>query len=216
MIKTHKWQVTITSIVVLLPALAGLLLWNRLPDSMATHFNAEGVADGWSSRAFAVLGIPAYSLGLHWLCLLLTAAGPKSENIRGKAFSMMIWLCPVISIFSGIMTIGYGLNRELNIAIIAPAASGLLFLIVGNYLPKCRQNYYLGFKLPWTLNSEENWNRTHRVAGKVMMVSGLLLLGNIFLGVTWVYVVIIVLMVLIPGIYSYWYYRTKEKNHAEH
>lgn len=216
MIQRHKWQVLITSLVVLLPALVGLLLWNRLPDPMATHFNAEGVADGWSSKTFTVLALPAFCLAIHWLCLLLPAAGPKSENIRGKAFQLMIWLCPGISIFSGIMTLGYGLNQELNIGVIAPAVSGLLFLIVGNYLPKCRQNYYLGFKLPWTLNSEENWNHTHRVAGKVMMLSGLLILGNIFLGAAWAYIVIIGLMVLIPSVYSYWYYRTKEQNHAEH
>ena len=85
-------------------------------------------------------------------------------------------------------------------------------MVIGNYLPKCKQNYTLGIKLPWTLDDEENWNRTHRFAGFLWVVGGVLIAINAFLEWEWLFLVVVFAMVLIPAIYSYLYYKKQKQN----
>ena len=87
--------------------------------------------------------------------------------------------------------------------VIMPIFIGIVFTIIGNYLPKCKQNYTIGIKIPWTLNSEENWNKTHRFAGKLWTVCGLAMILTGFFGGFWVSLPIVLLMVLAPFLYSY-------------
>ena len=88
---------------------------------------------------------------------------------------------------------------------------GLMFIIVGNLLPKCPQTYTMGIKLPWTLASEENWNKTHRFGGKLWVGGGILTMATAFLGSFWLLIGVLVVMVVAPTLYSYLYYRKYEK-----
>jgi uncharacterized membrane protein len=103
--------------------------------------------------------------------------------------------------------LGYGINVE----IIMPLLVGLMFIIVGNLLPKCRQSYTLGIKLPWTLHNEENWNKTHRLAGKLWVVGGIITMASALIGSFWILLSVLILMVAIPTIYSYCLYRKQAK-----
>jgi len=87
---------------------------------------------------------------------------------------------------------------------------GVIFLLLGNYLPKCRHNYTVGIRLPWTLADEENWNSTHHLAGWMYMVAGLVCLANIFLRVDWLSFVVLLGAVLIPAAYSLLFYVRKK------
>ena len=217
MIKENKWKLLISSIVILLPVIAGLILWNRLPDRMATHWGMAGSADGWSSKPFAVFALPLFVLVIHWICIIVTAADPKNKNQTQKAVSLVFWVCPFISLFTGaiIYTAAFGMNFSINILL--PLVTGLVFVVIGNYLPKCKQNYTVGIKVVWALENEENWNATHRFGGKVWVIGGMLLMLCAFLPKAVMYYVLIVLITLlgiIPVIYSYVYYR-KQKADAE-
>jgi uncharacterized membrane protein len=107
------------------------------------------------------------------------------------------------------ITIFAGLGYDIPIEKIVPAFVGLLFIVIGNYLPKSKQNYTVGIKLPWTLNNETNWNKTHRLAGYLWMIGGVLMFVNSFLKIYWTHVFfsIILCMVFIPAIYSYILYK---------
>ena len=78
--KVSKKTLIITSIIILLPVVFGLVMWNRLPDPMPTHFGADGQADGWSHKSFAVFGLPLIILGAHLLCIFASKTDPKSKN----------------------------------------------------------------------------------------------------------------------------------------
>lgn len=207
-LKTHKKTIIITSIVTLLPIVIGLLLWNRLPNEVATHFDAHGVPDGWSSKLFAVLGFPFFLLFCHLLCIAATCADPKKQHIGDKIFKLILWICPAVSWFGTLATYGYELGWTKNISSLGTLLVGIIFLFVGNYLPKCRQNYTVGIKLPWTLHDEENWNRTHRLAGKLWMIGGVLLFIIALTGYNniWIMLPIILILALIPAGYSFFYY----------
>ena len=203
MIKKNLKTLIITSIVLLLPILAGLLLWNRLPEQMPTHWNAAGEVDGWSSKPFAVFGLPLILLAAQWLCVLATTTDPKRQNHSEKIYHLVFWIMPVLSIVLHAVTyltvLGVGVRMEM----VMPIFMGLLFVIIGNYLPKCKQNYTIGIKIPWTLNNEENWNKTHRFAGWLWTFCGVAIMFTGFFGGFWVFLPITLLMVLVPVFYSY-------------
>ncbi|MBQ7380965.1 MAG: DUF1648 domain-containing protein [Clostridia bacterium] len=90
MIRKNNWTLIITSVIILLPILAGLLLWNRLPEQVPTHWGVDGAADGWSSRAVAVFLMPALLLVFHWICIGITAADPGNRNQTPKAFGNIL------------------------------------------------------------------------------------------------------------------------------
>jgi len=210
MIRRHKWALLVSSLVILLPAFAGLLFWHSLPAQMATHWGIDGVADGWSGRAFAVFGLPLMLLAVHWLCVLATAWDKGNRNQSRKVSGMVLWILPVISLYTGGIVYGSALGFGFSVERFTPLLMGVLFLVIGNYMPKCRQNRTIGIKIKWTLESEENWNATHRMAGKLWSVGGLLFLVSAFLpgnGVLWAMAVVLPVMVLVPVIYSFRFHR---------
>ena len=203
MIKKNLKTLIITSIVILLPILAGLVLWSQLPDKVPSHWNASGEIDGWSSKPFAVFGMPLILLAFQWLCVLVTSADPKRESHPSKILHLVFWIIPVLSAILNALTYAAAMGKEVRMEVIMPVFIGLLFMIIGNYLPKCKQNYTIGIKIPWTLSSEENWNKTHRFAGRLWFVCGLIIMLTGFLGGFWIFFGIVLLMVFPPFIYSY-------------
>ena len=209
MLKRNKGTLILTTIITALPILLGLALWSRLPETIATHFDVNGVADGWSSKAFAVFGLPAFLAAVHLLCAFGTMMDPKRKNIQDKMYKLVLWICPIVSILTCGAVYLYALGMEVNMALTAELMVGVMFIVVGNYLPKCRQSYTMGIKLPWTLHDEENWNATHRFGGWLWMAGGVVFLLLTFLNAVntlWT-LGLILLMVGLPTAYSYLYYR---------
>ena len=207
MIKKNLKVLMITSLILMLPALAGLILWNQLPEQMPTHWNASGEIDGWSSKPFAVFGLPLILLAAQWLCILGTCADPKRKNHPEKVLHLVLWIVPVLSVVLHAATYMAALGMEVRMERVITVFVGLLLAIIGNYLPKCKQNYTIGIKIPWTLSSEENWNRTHRFAGRLWVVCGLVIMMTSFFGSVWLLVVAMLLMAFAPILYSYLLYR---------
>lgn len=204
--KENKSKVIITSIVTVFPMFIGFLLWNRLPDEIATHFSG-GVADGWSTKLSAVVFLPVVLFVIHLFCLGVTLNDPKKRNIGNMMMSVIFWIVPVLSLVSNLSIYGYALGMDLNIDMIVGILVGVLFLLLGNYMSKSHQNYTVGIKLPWTLNSEENWNRTHRLAGKLWIFAGILFIGNIFFENWLIPFVVMIAVVVIPMVYSFLLYK---------
>ena len=208
MLKKNKGLMILTSVIILLPMLAGILLWEQLPERMATHWGVNGEADGWSSRPVAVFGMPLFLLAIHWLGVWVTGQDRRNRNQSEKVLQMMFWIAPVISLLGCGSTYASALGQPLRIDRLALLLLGIVFAIVGNYLPKCRQNYTIGIKIVWTLSDEENWNATHRLAGKLWMAGGLLLLLCAFLPGTalpWMLPVVLGILVGVPIMYSWWF-----------
>jgi len=207
MIKKNLKTMIITSIIILLPMVAGLILWNQLPDEMATHFDSNGEANGWSSKPFAVIGLPFILLALHWFCVFFTGTDPKKQNIQDKMMIIVLWICPVVSIVGSGSIYVYALDNSVNTTLTGMLLLGSMFLVIGNYMPKMKQSYTLGIKLSWTLNSEENWNRTHRLGGRVWMIGGIVVIVASFLEWSWIIGATIIAVALIPVVYSYMLFR---------
>ena len=204
----NKKTLIITSLICLLPMLVGALVYSRLPEQVATHFDLQGNPDGWSSRAFAVFGLPGILLAVNLLVPFLLRADPKHKNMSGALVNIVIWTVPVVSLLCSGLTLGRALGYDLRIEMVLPVFTGVLFILIGNYLPKTKQSYTMGIKLPWTLASEENWNRTHRLAGFLWVLGGAYFIVMSFIGWSLIaFLIPLALMVLAPTVYSYLLYR---------
>ena len=212
MLKKYKKTLILSTLVLLIPIAAGLLLWNRLPDPMPSHWNIHGEVDSWSSKAFAVFGIPCFMVGIHWLCVLASCADPSRKNYHPKMFKLVLWICPGVSLVIHALVYCTALGATISVDMVMPLLVGALFIVVGNLLPKCRQTYTMGIKLPWTYASEKNWNATHRFGGKVWVIGGIITMLTAFFGNFWILMGILLLMVLLPTVYSYAYYRKYEQD----
>ena len=120
---------------------------------------------------------------------------------------MVLWLVPVVSVITCMSIYGLALGMDIDMGMIVNIMVGIMFIILGNYIHKVKQNYTVGMKLPWTLNSEENWNRTNRMTGWILILSGLLFLMNSLLLKTEIVFAVILLVILVPMIYSFILYK---------
>ena len=210
MLKNNKWKIVISSILVLLPILFGLIMWEKLPDMMNTHWGADGKADGFASKAFAVFGLPCILLLFHFVALLATMLDKQQKAQSAKVLSVVLWIFPMISLIANSVVYRAAFGVEINMGILMPLVMGAMFLIIGNYLPKVKQNSTLGIKLSWTLNNEENWNKTHRFAGRVWVIGGVGMLLCTLLPLklmVWVTLALIAIMVTLPVACSYRIYK---------
>ena len=205
-----KWinrTLFLTTFLCLLPMLAGLLLWDRLPSQMPIHWNAAGIVDGYGSRAMAVFGTAGFMAAMNVFLHFMLNKDPKSGNMPAVLKSISFWLLPVLSIVLSAVTYLAALGLPVRVQAVVPLVIGVMFIALGNYLPKCRQNYTMGIRTPWSLNSPENWSRTHRIGGYCFTVSGLLLMLCALPGLWWLLFPAILLAGLAPLAYSYILYK---------
>ena len=214
MMKQHKGKLIVSSVVTLLPILAGLILWNRLPNQMPTHWGLDGSVDGWSGKAFAVFGLPLILLAVHWLCVWGTSLDSGNRGQNRKVSGLVLWIIPVLSWFTSGIMYAAALNLDVNFVTVTLLLIGIMFVVIGNYLPKCKQNHTIGIRIPWTLNDEENWNATHRVGGRIWVAGGVLLLVGCALperlAVT-LMLVLILLLAAAPILYSWCYHKKQAR-----
>lgn len=187
----------ITTLITLLPIALGIALYDRLPEVVATHWNIHNRPDGWSSRAMAVFGIPCIMAALNLVCGGATDR-LQSEGVPKRVLALCRWIIPVLSLIlvPVMLYSAMGVSFDMGRIVL-----GIMFIIIGNYLPKCRRNGVVGIKIPWTLSSDENWDKTHRFAGFVWIVCGAAaIVGGWTKPV--VAMVALVAMILLPVVYS--------------
>ena len=203
--KMNKKLLIVTSIVILLPILWGLIIWSQLPNQIPIHFNVAGQANNFQSKPLAVFGLPLFLLLVHLFVIFMTARDPKNRTMNEKMGKVIYWLTPIVSLSVFYLIYSKALGSTTNPSIFVSALLGLIFVIMGNYMPKLKVNHTVGIRLPWTLQSEDNWHKTHRLAGKLWVLGGLILLieAGIQFAVPYVMGIVILTIVLIPILYSY-------------
>ena len=212
LLKENKKILIISSLITLLPILFGLVYWNQLPDEMPTHFGPSGAADGWADKGLSVFLMPFGMLVLHALCLLGYVLDKKNREQNPKAIRIVFWIAPCISLLVNGLMYAAVLSEGMQIMGVLYLFMGLLLMACGNFLPKCRQNATLGIKIKWTLANEENWNRTHRLAGKIWVAGGAAIMLCAFLPERMFFIplAVFVILILVPTLYSFLLYRKQK------
>lgn len=204
----------ITTLLCLLPMALSVSLYGRLPEQIAVHFNAAGNPDNYFPKAVAAFGIPVFFAAINLYTHFRVNHDPKVENASATLRIISRWTAPVLSLLLVPITLFMAMGVSIPLPMIVSIAVGTAVTAFGNYLPKCKRNYTVGIKLPWTLDSEENWSRTHRFAGFVWVAGGLTLIVMAFFPIAYVTPAVIALLVALPFLYSYLYYRRHVRENA--
>jgi uncharacterized membrane protein len=204
-------------VVAVLAAAVSVWAYGRLPETIATHWNLQGAPDGYSSRFWAVAVMPLVTLGLTGLFNLLPRVDPRGENY--PKFLTSYWLIAnAILVFTGVVAhtliLANGLGYTVQVDRLLPIGMGLLFAFLGNYLTRVEPNWFIGIRTPWTLSSDAVWRKTHRTAGWLFVVGGLVIAAGAFAprgAFARLAVATLVVVVVIPVAQSYVLWRRERQ-----
>ena len=195
-------------IFILLPVAYGLLIYDKLPSMMPIHFNYQGAADGFATKNFALFFTPAVFIVLIILLPIIIKADPKYQSGKNMVLDVAIYMLALICAFLSAAMIAVSLGVDIDVNFIMNMLMGAMLMAIGNYLPKTNLSYMVGIRLPWTLNSEENWKRTHRFAGFIWVLAGIMMIVNaLTINFGLAIIVIVSIAIIVPGVYSYLLYR---------
>lgn len=205
------------ALLVLLGVLLSVAVYPRLPQTMATHWNAQGNPDGWMPRPFGAFFAPGLMLVLWGVLRGVRRVDPRQESYArfDDAYETIVAAVLVLVLGTHVVIIASALGYRVPIGRVVPALVGALFVVIGNVMPRLRPNWWFGVRTPWTLSNDRVWARTHRLAGFSMAGAGLVMIGAALLlppavGLP-VMIAAVVAAVIAPAVYSYLSWRREQK-----
>jgi uncharacterized membrane protein len=212
-------RTTLVIVLVLLiaSALAGVLLWNRLPESMASHWDINDQVNGTMPKFWGVFLEPLISLGMFLLFLLIPAIDPLKANIAKfrDTFNLFIAFMVLFLVYVQGLTLAWNLGfTQFQMSALLLPAMGLLFILVGFMIRKAKRNFFIGIRTPWTLSNDKVWDETHRVGSWLFVGSGILaIIGSFFGGMIafWFLFIPLIGSAIFLVIYSYLLYQREAK-----
>ncbi|BBF42758.1 hypothetical protein lbkm_1442 [Lachnospiraceae bacterium KM106-2] len=203
--KNEKRTLVLSTVICLLPIVLTLVLYNKLPDKIPVHFDISWKPDGYSSKWMAGIGLPVIMAVVSGI-VQASMIRDKRKGVNGRIVRVLgVWLIPVLSVLITPMCLFVAMGYQVMIDRVIPSVLAVIFIVIGNYLPKCRRNFMIGIRIPWTLMNEENWRRTHHLSGYLWILGGLAMLIYCWSGCesTMIMGSILGAMVVIPCIYSF-------------
>lgn len=208
----------IVLVLILATTIAGVSLWNRLPDQMASHWNINDQVDGYMPKFWGVFMLPLITLGMFILFLVVPSIDPLKANIAQfrEAFNLFIILIVAFMVYIYGLTLAWSLGyTSFRMSGALLPAIGLLFVFIGFMLRQAKRNFFIGIRTPWTLSSDKVWDETHRLGAVLFMISGLLaFIGGFFGGMLafWMMFVPLIGSTIFLLVYSYVLYQRETKS----
>ncbi len=188
-------------------------LYPDLPDQIPTHWNINGEVDDYTAKPWGVAIMPLAAIFVFVVMRLIPVISPKGFRTDSFMDVVNVFTVVIVGFMSGvaILVLLEANGQDVRINEMIFAGVGLMFIVLGNYMGKVRKNFFIGIRTPWTLASDEVWSRTHRLGGKVFVLIGIFMMLNSFVRfpVQWL-IASIVVVALVPVIYSYVIYRRIE------
>ena len=186
--KYFKWKIwLITSIVCLLPILLGLALWEKLPETLAIHFNIYGEPDNFASKGFVVFVLPLLMAVLHSVCCFVNDINARKYGEKAKIDRVIKWLVPFVTVALYVATLGYGLGWNFDMRKVAIAIVAVILIVTGSCIPQL--DYIKNYDL-----SIEKAKKINRFVGVATVIMGVLFLISVFLPPIWSVVCLILLI----------------------
>lgn len=211
-----QWKIEVFSFILLIGSFVlGFYFYNHFPERIISHWNFVGEADGYSGKFFGAFGLPLMNLGIYLLFLFLPLLDPKRERYTAFEKVYHVFRIAFLSVLTAIyLVLGFvNLGYDIPVNRVVPFLVGMLMIVIGNFMGKIKSNWFIGIRTPWTLASENVWNKTHRVGGWLFILFGLIImvvpflsymLGAILFGAG------VLALIFGSTVYSYLIYR-KEK-----
>ncbi len=204
-------------LILIAPFVIMPFVWDQMPDRIPVHWDFNGHANGYSSKGFGLFVLPLINIGLAALLMGLSKVDPKAWMMNVPSITLKPLRLAVTAFMLAIfcVTILSALGAIVNMEMAFGFGLPLLFLIIGNFLPTIKPNYFIGVRTPWTLESPENWRLTHRMAGRLWVITSvvyilleMVLVGNVPKAVFYVYIGIIIVP---PIAYSFYLFQQSKR-----
>jgi uncharacterized membrane protein len=198
--------------LIVLMAAAWIAALPHLPAEVPIHWDFNGRADGFASPFMAMLTSVGIMVLLYVSMAFLPKIDPRKKNYQYffKSYQLVLNVLLAVLFLLNLMVILNGVGYSVPIAGMAPVIVGVIFMVLGNYLPQIRSNFFIGVRTPWTLSNEKVWKKTHRLTAKLFFFGGLAMMATILLPEATgnvILMVIIAITVMIPYVYSYLIFR---------
>lgn len=197
------------------PLAATALLYGRLPEQVAMHWNLDGSVNyGHKAQLFMIAGMAPLLAALFYAVPYIDPKKRSYEKFSGSYKVFQLFLMVFLLLVTGIILVEGLRPGTLRVEKCVIALVAALFIVIGNMMPKFRQNFFCGIKTPWALSSEKVWNRTHRLGGRLMFAAGILGLVSVFLPSAAAFTVVlgsVLVAVAVPSVMSYFWYQ-RESN----
>jgi uncharacterized membrane protein len=201
--------------LIFVAVMLGVAVWiyPHLPVQTPSHWDAHGNVNGWMPRFWAAAIWPLTMLGLALLLAVLPAISPRRFEIApfARVYGIVVVATLAFLLVVGTIALLAGAGRHASMELVVPIAVGALLMVIGNFMGKFRRNFFIGIRTPWTLTNDLVWERTHRLAGWLFVLAGLVGIVGALLHASPVVLVVAALAAgFIPIVYSYWLYRQVE------
>lgn len=201
--------------IILLSFVIGLYLYPKMPDSLASHWNFKGEVDGYMSKFWGVFLMPLVSVVMFFLFILIPRIDPLKQNIEKfrKYFDWFIVLLIVFLFYLYLLTLLWNLNFKFSMNKMLVPAFGILFYYVGILTENAKRNWFIGIRTPWTLSSENVWEKTHKLGGKLFKIVGIIAIFGVFLPNYALFFVLVpvIAVTIYTLLYSYFEYQRETK-----
>lgn len=206
----------VSAVFVAIAVGATIWLYPRLPAQVPIHWDINGQANRYAPRFWGAAMWPLLIFGLAVLTMVLPAISPRRFEIKPFAgiYGALMLVIQGVMLVIGMTALLVGAGFALPLSTIVPLAVGVLLMVLGNYMGKLRKNFFIGIRTPWTLASDAVWERTHRLAGWVFVLAGMaMVLATLAHAMPGWGLMVIVAVLLIPYVYSFFVYRALEGRH---
>lgn len=207
-------------VIMLIPVIYLVIIWNKIPETVPIHFDIKGNVDRYGSRddfRTLIIALLIINAGVYLIISNIYRIDPKKNAAQNKDRMQRIafYVCAYLSAI-WVMIIYASVHSDPSMIMkFVFIAMGLLFALLGSNMYNIKPNYFAGIRLPWTLENEDNWRKTHQFAGRLWFFGGLVIaVLALLLKNEWsIYTsgVFIAVLVIIPIIYSYNLYREQTK-----
>lgn len=198
-------------LIIIATFLLGILMYNKLPESIPIHWNFAGEVDGYGNKFIGTFMVPLIMIALWLAMIYLPKIDPKKENYNkfDKSYKLFQSILLTFFFIMQIIVVLSAMGYNISINRVMPIVLGVLMILIGNYIPKAKSNFFYGIKTPWTLSSEVSWRKTHRLGGKLFVLSGLISIVSQFIfnaniaGI--IFFVSTFIAAIVPTVASYFY-----------
>ncbi len=164
--------------------ITSFVFYNRLPDPMPIHWNVSGQPDDFAARPIGAFVLPLSAIGIYLLLYFIPLLDPKRHSLERSADTYILLrnLVVLFLLFMHALTLYSVLQggQDLSTAAIS-LGLGVMFMAIGNYMPRMKPSWIAGIRTPWTLSSETVWTQTHRFGGRMFVLGGLIACISAFL-----------------------------------
>ena len=197
--------------IIILSFILGVYLYPRMPEKMASHWNAQGEVNGYLPKFWSLFLVPLISVGLFLLFTVIPKIDPLKHNIEEfrKYYDGFVVLVILFLFYVHILTILWNMGVKFSIVQMLAPAFAILYYYCGVLSENAKRNWFVGIRTPWTLSSERVWEKTHKIGGKLFKASGVIaFIGTFFQNYALFFILVPVILVAVYTIvYSYVEYR---------